>query len=64
MFKRISSFAANLARRLFRKRPPDPRPFAEVRAPLRRGPSSRGGAVALEEPRESRVTDLRGKLRP
>lgn len=42
-------------RRLLGKRstPPEPsEPYAGVRQPLRKGPSGRSGAVALEEPGE------------
>lgn len=42
-------------RRLLRKRrPPEPiDPYVGVREPVRRGPPSRSGAVALEEPDEN-----------
>lgn len=42
-------------RRLLGKRPaPPPRdPYAGVRAPLKKGPPNRSGAVALEEPDEN-----------
>lgn len=37
-------------------RPEDP--WSRVRQPVRRGPSSRGAGVALEEPPPRRFTDL------
>src|SRR2546423_1820369 len=46
-----------LLRKLFGRpaAPPDPHkdPFAEVRAPVKRGPRDRSGAVALAEPDEN-----------
>jgi hypothetical protein len=60
MFRRIASFTLNLARRLFKSQPPE-RPFADVLVPVRRGPRPRSGAAALEEPRETKGTDLRSK---
>lgn len=62
MFRRIASFTVNLARRLFKSPPPE-RPFAQVLAPVGRGPRPRSGAVALLEPREDQLTDLQAKWR-
>ena len=41
-------------RRLFGIKPPEPHdPYAGVRAPVKRGPLNRSGAVAVEEPDEN-----------
>ena len=43
-----------LMRRLLRRGPAEPQdPYARVRVPVRRGPSGRSSAVALEEPAET-----------
>jgi hypothetical protein len=60
MFRRFASFAASGARRLFKSPPPE-RPFAEVPVPVSNGPKPRSGVVALEEPRDVEISDLRSK---
>lgn len=60
MFRRVASSAVSVARRLFKSPPPE-RPLAEVPVPVGRGPSPRSGAVALEEPRDVEISDLRSK---
>ena len=52
----------NLLRRLLRRDPAEPQdPYARVRVPVRRGPSGRGAAVALEEPLEPKRLNLFGR---
>lgn len=60
MLRRIASFAVSFARRLFKSSPPD-HPFAEVPVGVGGGPKPRSGAVALEEPRDAKFSDLRSK---
>lgn len=60
MFRRFASFAVSVARRLF-KNPPPERPYAEVPVPVGSGPKPRSGAIALEEPRDVEISDLRFK---
>ena len=45
MFRRFASFAASVARRLFKSPPPE-RPFAEVPVPVSSGPKPRSGVGA------------------
>jgi hypothetical protein len=52
-------------RRLLRRGPAEPQdPYARVRAPLRRGPSGRSAAVALEEPPEEKRVNAFGRWIP
>lgn len=44
------------------RRGPGPESTSDVYAPLRRGPTNRSGAVALEEPHEPHLLDVQGKL--
>jgi len=52
----------NMLRRLLRRNPAEPQdPYARARVPVRRGPSSRSAAVALEEPQEPKHLNLFGR---
>lgn len=50
MLKRLILALQRLLRR--KPAPPEPDPYAGVRAPVRKGPPNRSGAVALEEPKD------------
>jgi hypothetical protein len=60
MFRQIVSFAGSFARRLFKSPAPE-RPLAEVPVIVGGGPKPRSVAVALEEPRDAKFSDLRSK---
>jgi len=53
IFRRFAQAVARLVSRLCRPSPPEPSdPYAYRMAPVRKGPPSRSGAVALIEPGE------------